>query len=225
LAEVIDIAGLVGHPRKTKAAIEQVVASLQSGAINVFAIESAYVYACNAFDQDAVQRLHTLRGDDFGTACQVMIGNVQTLEGLAQDVSPEIKKLAKTFWPGLLTLHVQPHRGLNWDLGDGGELGEFAVRIPKSEFFQQVLAQSGPLAVASASLAGRPPVRDIGAIVALYSDIGIYADEGVLRAGKASTVVRQSVIGVESGLEVLREGAITLARLKKVLPAISLATE
>ncbi len=225
MAEVIDVAGLVGHPRKTKTAIDQIVDSLQRGEINVFAIESAYVYACNAFDQEAVQRLHTLRGDDFGTACQVMIGNVQTLEGLAQDVSPDIKKLAKAFWPGLLTLHVQPHRGLNWDLGDGGELGEFAVRIPKGDFFQQVLALSGPLAVASASLAGRPPVRDIGGIVALYSDIGIYADEGVLKAGKASTVVRQSVIGVESGLEVLREGAVTLARLKKILPSISLASE
>jgi len=225
LAEVIDIAELEGRPRKTKSAIDQVVASLQTGAINVFAVESAYVYACNAFDQEAVQRLHTLRGDDFGVACQVMIGNVQTLDGLAQEVTPDIKKLAKAFWPGLLTLHVQPHRGLNWDLGDGGELGEFAVRIPKSPFFQEVLAQSGPLAVASASLAGRPPVRDIGSIVALYSDIGIYCDEGTLRAGKASTVVRQSVIGVESGLEVLREGAVTLARLAKVVPTISLATE
>ncbi|MEI6649158.1 MAG: Sua5/YciO/YrdC/YwlC family protein [Actinomycetes bacterium] len=200
---------------------EVVLDSIRRGEIIVAAIEHAYVFACDAFDRDAVRRLHTLRADDYGIACQVMIGKIETLSGIAQNVTPDIKTLTENFWPGLLTLHLQPHQGLSWDLGDGGDLGEFAVRIPQRDFFRSVLEKSGPLAVSSAALAGRPPVVDIGFIAALDSEIGVYAEEGVLEPGPASTVVRQKIIGIDSGLELVREGAITLRELQEIMPTLS----
>ena len=225
MSEVIELKDISNDPQKLEAAVQQVVDSLRRGEIIVAAVEHAYVYACDAFDRDAVTNLHTLRGDDFGVAAQVMIGNAETLEGLAQDVSSDVKALTDKFWPGLLTLHIQPHMGLNWDLGDEGELGEFAVRIPDREFFLSVLNKSGPLAVASAAITGRPPAMNIGAISALASDVGIYIDEGELSPGPVSTVVQQKIIGDQSGLEVVREGAITLAQLTEVLPTISTTSE
>ncbi len=225
MAEVIELDQIKDDPVQIEAAVEQVVAALGNSQIIVAAIEHSYVYACDAFDRDAVLRLHTLRGDDFGVAAQVMIGNVQTLEGIAQDVSEDISTLVARFWPGLLTLNMQPHSGLNWDLGDAQVLGEFAVRIPNRDFFRRVLQKSGPLAVSSAALAGRPPMLSIGGIAALYSDIGIYIDEGTLVSGPASTVIRHKVIGMDGGLEVSREGAISLAELQEVLPSITSSTE
>ncbi len=222
MAEVIELKDIADDSEKLESEIAKVVESLRSGGIIVAAVESAYVYACDAFDREAVSRLHTLRGDDFGVACQVMIGNFETLDGIAQNVTEDLSLLTQKFWPGLLTLHVAPTYGLSWDLGDAGELGEFAVRIPDRELFRAVLEKSGPLAVASAALVGRPPILDIGQISALYSDITYYLDEGVLTSGPASTVVQQISIGTDLGLEVLRVGAITLEALQEVLPNISL---
>lgn len=223
MAEVIELLTIQDDPEKVAAAVTQVVDSLRRGEVIVCAIEHAYVYACDAFHRDAVAKLHSLRGDDYGVAAQVMVGSAETLEGIAADVTDEMRTLIERFWPGLLTVHAQPHYGLNWDLGDGGELGEFAVRIPARSFLHEVLKQSGPLAVASAALAGRPPVRDIGAVSALYSDIGFYVDEGTLEPGPASTVVQQKIIGGEAGLEMLREGAVTFEQLQEALPSISRA--
>ena len=200
---------------------EVVLDSLRRGEIIVAAIEHAYVFACDAFDRDAVKRLHTLRADDYGVASQVMIGKTQTLQGIAQNVTPEVTLLVENFWPGLLTLHLQPHQGLSWDLGDGGDLNEFAVRIPKRDFFLSVLEKSGPLAVSSAALAGRPPIVDIGFIAALVSEIGVYAEEGILEPGPASTVIRQRKKGADFGLELVREGSITLAQLQEIVPTLS----
>ena len=46
-------------------------------------------------------------------------------------------------------------------------------------------------------------------------------DEGVLPEGPASTVLRRSVIGTSGGIEMVREGAISLAQLHEVLSTIS----
>ena len=131
-----------------------------------------------------------------------------------------MKLLADAFWPGLLTLHLMPHYGLNWDLGDGGELSEFAVRVPGSELLRAVAESTGPLAIASAAIVGRPATREINFVPALESSIAIYVDEGTLPEGPASTVIRRSILGKSGGLEMTREGAISLGKLQATLPTL-----
>ncbi len=197
-------------------------AAITAGGIIVVPLEHSYAYACDAFDQSAVARMHELRGAAVGTAAQVLISSVDTLAGVAHFVPDDMKLLAKRFWPGELTLQVAPNIFLTWDLGDAGALGEFAVRVPKSDFILALLAKTGPLAIASLAGAGQPALREIASNLA--PEISHVFDAGVLPAGEASTVVRMRVIGSDSGLEVLRVGAITLAQLREVLPEISEAT-
>ncbi len=201
--------------------IDRIVESLRKGEVIVLPMEHAYVFACDAFAHDAVAKIHTLRGDDYGTAAQVLIGSVQTLDGISQNTPEELHALAMKFWPGMLTLQVTPHMGLNWDLGDHGELSEFAVRIPNQEFVVELLKMSGPLAMASASLAGRPAISAIDQIIVLHSDISFFVDNGTLPEGPASTVVRYKVHGHEAGVEVVRVGALSLAEMADVVPEIA----
>lgn len=196
-------------------------AAINNGAIVVLPAEHGYIYACDAFNHDAVSRVHTLRGDPAYTACQVIVGSASVLAGLATDFDSELQTLTSTFWPGLLTIHVMPHYGLNWDLGDGGELSEFAVRVPEAQLLREVADSTGPLAIASAAIVGRPASREISFIPALESSIEVYVDQGRLPEGPASTIIRRRVLGTEGGLELLREGAISLAQLQAVLPSIT----
>ena len=201
--------------------VEIVVGCLRRGEIAVLPSENAYIYAADAFIHSAVNEIHLLRGDAPGVAAQVFVEGVKTLKGLSSDFDEEYKVLAEKFWPGLLTLQLKPHHALNWDLGDGGDLAEFAVRSPAVPFLARVLELTGPLAIASATMAGEPPLREIESVPALASDIGVFVDAGTLPETPATTVIRRAIVGVGGGLEVAREGAISFEAIQEILPTIA----
>jgi tRNA threonylcarbamoyl adenosine modification protein (Sua5/YciO/YrdC/YwlC family) len=199
---------------------DSVVRCIRNGEVAVVASEFGYIYLADAFNIPAVDRIHAIRRTEDGTACQVFIGSAKTATGVARNFDEYVSLLSDKFWPGALTLLLAPQQGLSWNLGDNGGLDEFALRIPSHPFLLEVLSESGPLAVASASVAGRPVTTDINFVPALPSDVGIYVDEGPLEVVGKSTVVRNGI----SGLEMVREGAISFAALREVVSHISAAT-
>ena len=195
---------------------DRVVAAIKRGEVVILPLEHSYVYACDAFSFASVNRLHQLRDDPAGVAAQVLVASAQIIDGLAQGVSSDTKALANSFWPGLLTLMLQPNQSLNWDLGDGGNLKTFALRSPNQAETLEVISQTGPLAIATAGLAGTSAVSTISKI----HDLEVL-DVGEIPAGPFSTVVAQ-----EGGnLIVNRVGALTIEELRKVASAIQLPTE
>ena len=202
---------------KTAVRDRSLVALLQ-GEVIVVAAEHGYFYLCDAFNQIAVNRIHELRGDQPGTAAQVLIGKVNAVSGLAMDFDSDWQKVVGAFWPGLLTIQLAPQAALSWDLGDGRALTEFAVRVPQREFLLSLLAKSGPLAAASASIAGQAPNRDMTYIPAMPDEVALMVDEGVLPEGPASTVLRREKKG--GPIVAQRLGAISLEQLQAVLPTI-----
>lgn len=194
--------------------IEKVIAGIQRGEVVILPLEHSYVYACDAFSFAAVNRLHQLRNDQPGIAAQVIVGNAQTLSGLAQGLSEDINNLTTEFWPGLLTLNLLQNQSLSWDLGDGGALKNFAVRMPDQAQTLEVIRSTGPLAIATATIAGGP------AVLRIENTFGLEAlDIGELESGPLSSVVAQ----VGEKLELLRVGSLTFEDLRKVASAIELA--
>ena len=195
---------------------ERVVASIKRGEVVILPLEHSYVYACDAFSFAAVNRLHQLRNDPDGIAAQVIVGKVQTLGGLVQGLTVEVNKLTEEFWPGLLTLNLPQNKSLSWDLGDGGNLDNFAVRMPNRLETLEVVNETGPLAIASARFAGAPPITFVENIHQLEA-----LDIGELATGPLSTVVALE----GENLGVLRVGALTLEDLRNVVPTIELANQ
>ena len=204
--------------RNKVATRDRALVALLQGEVIVVAAEHGYFYLCDAFNHIAVNRLHELRGDQPGTAAQVLIGKVTAVSGLAADFDSDWQKVVNAFWPGLLTVQLAPQSALSWDLGDSRALSEFAVRVPNRDFLLSLLAKSGPLAAASASLAGHPPLRDLQYISALPNDLTLMIDEGVLPEGPASTVLRRPK--ADGPIQAVRLGAIGLEELQEVLPTI-----
>ena len=199
---------------------DSVLRCIRNGEVAVVASEFGYIYIADAFNIAAVDRIHAIRRTDEGTACQVFIESAKTAIGVARNFDTDVSLLSEKFWPGALTFLLAPQQGLSWNLGDNGALDEFALRVPSHPFLLDVLTESGPLAVASASVAGRPVTTDINFVPALPSDVGIYVDEGSLEVSGNSTVVRNGI----SGLEMVREGAIGFAALTEVVSHISPVT-
>ncbi len=81
--------------------ISSAIKAIRDGYVIVAPLENGYVLLADAFFHDAVRALHVLRGDSLGTAAQVLIPAAKTLEGIAREISEDVKKLSSTFWPGL----------------------------------------------------------------------------------------------------------------------------
>ena len=77
---------------------------------------------------------------------------------------------------------------LVWDLGD--TLGTVAVRMPLHPLALEVLRQTGPLAVSSASLAGAPAATTVARAEAqLGGAVAVYLDAGPCAGNVTSTIL------------------------------------
>jgi tRNA threonylcarbamoyl adenosine modification protein (Sua5/YciO/YrdC/YwlC family) len=187
--------------------------SLRDGFVIVAPHENGYVFLADAFSPDSVRAMHVLRGDDLGVACQVLIADQSTIEGLSREVTEDIRALAQSFWPGSLSLSLRPQFGLTWDLGDGGNLDWFNIRVPQHLFLQNLLKETGPLAVASAALAGHSPLMNPDGITLQGHEIALLVSAGVIAPMAASTVIEID----KSQARLVREGAISKSDIEKVI--------
>lgn len=204
------------NSRDLEVSVDQGLQWIRAGLIIAAPLENGYVYLADAFDEDAVRAMHVLRGDPLGVAAQVLISGQEVIDGIVRDVSVAARGLMSAFWPGQVSFNLTPQRGLSWDLGDGKRLAKVSVRVPSAEFVLALLRKSGPLAVASAAPAGQPPILDAKDISAREYDVAGIFDAGVLTPAPVSTVVSDN----ETGVEVVREGAVSVAKLREVLPEI-----
>jgi tRNA threonylcarbamoyl adenosine modification protein (Sua5/YciO/YrdC/YwlC family) len=189
---------------------------IRDGFVIIAPHENGYVYLCDAFSEDSVRAMHVLRGDALGVAAQVLIASHLQVEGIARDMTDDARALMKAFWPGALSLTLRPQLGLNWDLGDAGQLDRFSVRMPSHEFLKALITETGPLAVASASMAGHDPMLEISQLNLQGHEVALVIDSGVI-----TPVQRSSQVEIElTATRLLREGAISQSEIQKVIPAL-----
>ncbi|CAB4366586.1 unannotated protein [freshwater metagenome] len=196
--------------------IARALKEIRAGYVIVAPLEHGYVYLADAFSPFAVRAMHVLRGDETGVVAQVLAHSLDTVKGISRAVSPVTQDLCNQFWPGLLSVTLKPSSVLNWDLGDDKELDLFNVRVPKSKFVRALLKESGPLAVASAAPAGDSPMLTINRAQVKDWNVAVVFDNGALKSGPRSTIIEADELTVR----VVREGAISLAEMKKIAPAI-----
>ena len=146
----------------------------------------------------------------------VLVGSWHTIEGLVYSVPESTRELIRAFWPGALSLVVQQAPSLQWDLGDAR--GTVMVRMPLQPVAIELLRQTGPMAVSSANVSGRPAAntaqeaRDqLGDLVDVYLDGGTAPQQAastildltgpaprILRAGPVTAEAIANVLGVEA---------------------------
>jgi tRNA threonylcarbamoyl adenosine modification protein (Sua5/YciO/YrdC/YwlC family) len=192
--------------------------AIARGELVVLPTDTVYGVAADAFDARAVQRLLDAKGRGRQSPPPVLVAGVTTLRALVADVPGAVERLVDAFWPGGLTIVLPAQPSLTWDLGDTG--GTVAVRMPANRLALELLEETGPLAVSSANLTGQPAAVDaLDAQDMLGDSVAVYLDGGPSDTGVASTIVdATSLVGGDAPVvRVLREGAISRARLRDVL--------
>lgn len=189
----------------------------------VMPTDTVYGIAADAFSPQAVATLLAAKGRGRNMPPPVLIPRIQTMDGLAVDVSADARKLAEEFWPGGLTLifHAQP--SLTWDLGDA--LGTVALRVPNDPLALELLAITGPLAVSSANRSGQAAALTIDeAQEQLAESVSVYLDGGPRPLGDGTVGKPSTIVDATSDtLRVVREGAISIERLQELVPGLQRA--
>jgi tRNA threonylcarbamoyl adenosine modification protein (Sua5/YciO/YrdC/YwlC family) len=200
-------------------------AAIGRGELVVVPTDTVYGVAADAFNPAAVQRLLDAKGRGRQSPPPVLVPGIPTLNALAERVPDEVHALVQAFWPGGLTIVLPASPSLVWDLGE--TKGTVALRMPKDTIALELLSETGPLAVSSANLTGRPAARTAAEAEAMLGDsIALYLDGG--EAGEAyeridgkdssSTIVDATALAAGAGgLRILRHGVISDAQLREVV--------
>lgn len=177
--------------------------AMRSGRLVLAPADYHYAIVTDAFSQSGLQRLRELREVPEGSAVPVFIDRRTTLHALWGRVPRDAEVLARTFWPGPLTLIGRPQLSLAWSAGVSDAV---AIRMPLHPWMLQLVATVGPIAATGAGIVGEHlPVELTGCDTA---GISIGLDGGELPGGPVSTVV-----DLRKGVDVVREGAISAAEI------------
>jgi len=203
-------------PDAREAGLEAAVAAISDGKLVVLPTDTVYGVAADAFQPAAVTSLLAAKNRGRAMPVPVLIGEASTLGGLTMRVPPVATQLAGAFWPGGLTVVVEHAPSLAWDLGDAE--GTVAVRLPDDAVARALLRLTGPLAVSSANRSGRPAATSAQAAVdQLGRHLAVVLDDGERAGSAASTIVDCT----GPAPRVLRVGAISVDRLREVVPDIA----
>ncbi len=141
-----------------------------------------------------------------------LVANVNDLDCYGKHVPEFARVLARTFWPGPLTLIVNASDKV--PLAYRSEEGTIGLRMPNSETALELISSVGcPLATSSANKSGFKPPKNFndidagiaGCVAALFSD-----EDDTGKSGVASTVV--DCTGDHPAM--VREGAISISAIR-----------
>ncbi len=184
-------------------AIRQSTVILNQGGVIVFPTDTVYGLAARYDNEIAIHRIYEVKGRDHTKALAVLIGDVQQLEIVAENVPEIALVLGEHLWPGALTLVVQKNRQIITPLSLDNSVG---VRIPDDHFVQELAKVVGPLATTSANLSGHPSTTNTEDVMDQIGNmVDLVIDGGECKGGVPSTVVDCR----EQPVRILREGAIS----------------
>jgi L-threonylcarbamoyladenylate synthase len=198
--------------------------SLDRQELVVLPTDTVYGIAANAFSPKAVENLLNAKGRDRTSPPPVLIPKIETLSALATDLPLVANQLAAAFWPGALTMVLQAQRSLEWDLGE--TRGTVALRVPDHKITLALLEDVGPLAVSSANLTGQPAAVTAQQAVDYFGEkVAVYLDAGASPGGEASTILDLTQVREGEPIRVLRQGAISLERIREVIGNVELEVD
>ena len=210
----------LADPRAREAGLAAAVTAVRRGQLVVLPTDTVYGVGVDAFDSDGVQRLLDAKGRGRDMPPPVLISTDTTLEALATELPGWASGLVAEYWPGPLTIVCRQQPSLRWDLGE--TRGTVAIRMPDHEAALDLLGRTGPLAVSSANNTGHPAATTAEEAEEMLGwGVEVILDGGTSNGSVASTIV--DCTGTRP--RVLREGAISVAELTKVLEGLGTELE
>ncbi len=193
-------------------------AHLKAGDLVAFPTETVYGLGADASNSEAVSRIYSVKGRPNDHPLIVHIASMERVGDWASDVPEYAIALARSFWPGPMTL-ILKRSELAGDFITGGQ-DTVGVRVPDHvvalallEAFER--AGGKGVAAPSANRFGHVSPTTTAAVVEELGDY-LSKDDLVLDGGACAVGVESTIIDCTgSAPSVLRPGAISVAMIEE----------
>ena len=200
--------------------IKDAATSLRSGNLVAFPTETVYGLGADASNIDAVKTIYQVKNRPIDHPLIVHISSMSNLAKWARRIPSYAITLARTFWPGPMTL-ILPRTELARDFITGGQ-DSVGIRVPLHSVALTLLKEfeaQGGLGVAA------PSANRFGALSPTTSEAVLEELSDYLRATDLVLDGGPSLVGVESTIidctqnvpTILRPGAITTTMIGNLL--------
>lgn len=197
---------IAGH---LSSSIDSAVSELRSGNLVAIPTETVYGLAAIASNRLAISKIFSLKGRPTNHPLILHIAEIGDLEVWAKNISTSAMNLAKTFWPGPLTLVLDRTSKVSVEVTGGRET--VAIRCPSHPVTRELLKKLSDAVVApSANRFGRvSPTCAQHVLDDLGVDAPLILDGGECTIGLESTIIDCS----SEPFQLLRSGAITASQI------------
>lgn len=203
----------------TADALARAAQDLKAGHLVAFPTETVYGLGADALNAEAVSRIYQVKGRPADHPLIVHLADMQDISEWASEIPDYAIALARTFWPGPMTL-IFPRTELAKDFITGGQ-ETVGLRVPNHTLALALLQEfkkigGKGLAAPSANRFGHvsPTTAD-----AVREELGEYLDtnDAILDGGPSSVGVESTIIDC-TGItpRILRPGAITAEMVEEV---------
>ncbi len=204
------------HPREERLA--EAVKTLSSSEIVALPTETFYGLAADCGDAKALRMLNELKGKEPDAPLLLLMADFSQVSEVSDRLPERFEELARSFWPGPLTMVIPAAPGLPREVSGGR--GTVAVRVPGLALPRRLAEALGrPITGISANLTGQPPCRTARDVAnSFQSGIAMILDGGTTQGGAPSTIV--DLTGERPAI--LREGVLPSFSLQPFLPDLNL---
>jgi L-threonylcarbamoyladenylate synthase len=212
-----DPAGQADRPvervRDDAAGRARAVAVLRAGGVVALPTDTVYGIGVALETPGGIERLFAAKRRPPDKAVMLLLADAGQAPEIG-DLGPVARELARSFWPGGLTLVVPRRADVLLPPALTAGTSTIGLRVPDHDAPRALAAAVGPLPVTSANRSGEPECRNAPAIEAtLGHGVDLVLDGGEAHGGPASTVVDCT----GTAPRVLRAGAIDPGRIDEVL--------
>ncbi len=186
---------------------------LREGGVVVYPTETFYAIGAVPANTQAVKRVFGIKGRDFRKALPLIASDRRAVLDAASGWPEAAEALARTFWPGALSILLPAAPFLPHAVHAG--TGKIAVRISSSPLAALLARAAGGLIVStSANRSGEPAPSSPGAIDGeLLESVDAFFDAGHLPGALPSTIVDVCV----RPAALVRTGRIPWEEIRRVL--------
>ena len=180
----------------TAGAIKDAATSLINGDLVAFPTETVYGLGADAGNEKAVKKIYQVKGRPSDHPLIVHISDLKQLDKWAREIPEYAIKLARSFWPGPMTL-ILPRTALAKDFITGGQ-DNVGIRIPDQTLALALLSefeQQGGAGVAAPSANRFGKVSPTTA-KAVEAELGAFLDSKdlILDGGSCEVGVESTII-------------------------------
>jgi L-threonylcarbamoyladenylate synthase len=192
--------------------------ALKNGALIAFPTETVYGLGADASNEKAVARIYEVKGRPQDHPLILHIASIDDIGYWTEEVSEYAMALARSFWPGPMTLIFKRSDAAK-DFVTGGQ-NTVGLRVPDHALALELLQECKKIGVHAIAA---PSANRFGHVspttaAAVQEEIGIYlsAQDLILDGGPAQVGLESTIIDCTGDApKILRPGAITQAMIEE----------